>query len=277
MGFYPAPPGPKVWYDTDGSVLFLHPTSGFPSSLASEAAAVNSERTSGGYVTSSGGRIGVLLTAPTDIVGAYILGTASSTSTALVRTSPDTTTGEDGTWTEQATQMPVLGTNASSSAYRSSVFTLNYAAIKGITFHQAAGMTVRQLHIYGTFASGQNPDRLRLWQPVANSEITPGYFDFAEVPQTTTKIVQFRVKNGSATLTANTITVATAALTSPSPTMTSQTSFSLDGSTYTPSINVGNLAPGALSGVLHARIVVASTAATGPWRQRFSASAASFT
>ena len=62
-----------------------------------------------------------------------------------------------------------------------------------------------------------------------------------------------------------------------SPSLQSQTTFSTDGSTFTASPNIGNLAAGAVSGTLHMRLTLTNSAQLAVGRQRIKALATTWT
>lgn len=191
-----------------------------------------------------------------------------------VETSANTSNGTDGTWTDR-------GAMSASGSFRS-ITALAVTGVKAIRFRWSSSSTenngryLAHLHVYGEIPTAQSPDRLRLWHPTLDQELTGPAFDFGDFGRGGTIDRTFRVKNNSSSLTANSIVVARDAPTDTSPTVLSQTTIGLAGS-FATTQNIGALAPGALSAVLTLRIASLSNTTLGLWRQRLSATAGSWT
>jgi hypothetical protein len=283
-GFYPDAPDHKIYYNDDGSAVFGQATTGGSVATVSAALAngLNGEANGGAVTMSSTVRIGLVFPQAMDIAGLFVVTNVGVGDTSgIVRTSTDTTMGADGAWTTQTSAFPIVSVNdaAATTKWRTAVQSVSYLGVRGLTVSgNAAGSPFcRAFHIYGRPSSGENPDRLRFWHPTTDTEVLGPHFDYGDVPRSGTATVQFRIKNNSTTKTANTITVADDALTAASPTLASQTTFSADGTSFSATLPIGNLAPGALSAILHARLVLNATAQIGAWRQRFKATAATWT
>jgi len=153
------------------------------------------------------------------------------------------------------------------------------AGVKAVRFsiHQNGGDDVHigSVHLYGKTTTGQNPNRLALWHPTLNQPVEAAYFDWGDAGQGTTADRPFRVKNLSATLSANSITCSTDALTDTSPTVLSQHTLS-NGGSFASTASAGTLAAGAISGVLTLRRTLSSSAVMGLWALRVNAVATSW-
>jgi hypothetical protein len=277
-GFYPDAPDHKMFYQDDGTTWFNQDSSNGVVTAANQnqASNLNGETLANNFYMSATNRVGLIFPQAVDIAGMFLCSNVSASDTSgIVRTSTDTTNGADGAWTTQTSTFPNVTGNEPSAAskWRTAIQTVTYSGIRGLTIAANTGGYVHQLHLYGRPSTGQNPDRLRFWQPSTDAEVTGPHFDYGDLARGASGTVQFRVKNNSATKTASAITVADDALTSASPTLASQTTFSADGSAFSATLSIGDLAPGALSGVLYARLTLTNSAAVGPWRQRFKASA----
>ena len=166
----------------------------------------------------------------------------------LISGSNDTTNGLDGTW-EVAS---VTGTNTNESVYdwRSSIKALSFTGGKSsLRFFNSvttdAVMTPYLFHVYGEKAAGETPDDIIF----INHQDTPGVEytapqDFGDRPLGTTVTHQFRVKNASATKTANTVNLQC---------NDSDFAISEDGVTWVVTINIASLAAGAESATLYVR------------------------
>lgn len=197
----------------------------------------------------------------------------------LLVKSTDTTNGFDGTWTTVLN--PWTATANSDETMRTDIQTAVASGIKGLGFNITPGAGFNNRHIgpiqiFGSITAGQNPNRLRFWQTAVDAEIAPAHFDLGDVQQGTQQTVAFRIKNNSATLTAQSIGISTEALSDTVPSNVGQHEFSTDGVVFTPTINIGNLGPGFISPVLYMRRTTSPTAALSLWWVRFVASAAAW-
>lgn len=193
--------------------------------------------------------------------------------------SPDTTNGFDGTWNTVASPWVNKGTNVSLLRSPDAV-TINGA--KAVRWGANSGSFTQDFatvfaHFYGGPAAGQNPDRLRLWHPSSDAEMLGPNFEFGNIARSTSADKTFRIKNNSATLTANGVVLSLGALTDTSPSVPGQYLLSQDGVNFAATQNIGNLAPGAISGVMTLRRVTPSNAVLGLWWARVLAVATSWT
>lgn len=113
-------------------------------------------------------------------------------------------------------------------------------------------MDWKAIHLYGSVPAAQNPNRLRAWHPTLDQEVGASHFDFADIAQGTQLTKQFRLKNNSATLTAQNVTLSQDNIDGGGMAL----EFSDNGTAYTTSLNIGNLAAGATSSVLYVRRTV---------------------
>lgn len=277
-GTYADVPGLRMAYDRDGSAGALITTAGGITSLSgAQMVTLNNENTDNISVTPSTISLAILFPELRDIQGyAMDYSSANGSSPSTVYTSVDTTNGYDGTWVSRGTFV-----DTSPGTGLRTVQTVSWSGIKGVRFHGTGGNfggsnEFHCLHLFGSAASGQNPDRLRWWQPVSDLEVTGPFFDLGDVPRGSADVVDFRIKNNSSTLTANSIEISAEALTDTTPTNVGQHQFSDDGATYVDTLNIGNLAPGAISGVLNMRRDTAAGATLSVWWTRFVATAASW-
>lgn len=284
-GTYPDVVGKRMAYDRDGSIAYSHDSSDVIAEFdQANFEDLNSESTNsafsfGGGAPTVGYRIGIIFPELRDIAGYFLAGAVDdpgSNEWLNIETSPDTTIGLDGTWTLQDANVHRSSTVA--PAYRSSIQTMTVSGIKGVRFRMqntgsGESSNLMVWHLYGDIASGQSPNRLRLWHPTLNQEVTPAYFDWGDVARNSTGTIDFRVKNNSATQTAGTITVLGEALTDTVPTVDSQHLFSISGGAYASSIAVPDLAAGAISSVITMRRIVTFNATLSVWAMRIVAAA----
>lgn len=164
--------------------------------------------------------------------------------------SNDTTNGVDGTW--ETASWPggqAFGDQPSLDGWRRNIKAVSFTGGKRtIRIGLAAGGfmgELRAVHLYGEKYAGQTPDDLIF----IDHDTTPGVEyqapeDFGDRPLGTTVVRQFRVKNASATKTANAINLQC---------NDSDFAISTDGVTWVTTINISSLAAGAESATLYVR------------------------
>lgn len=285
-GNYPDAPNHRIPYDRDGSSAFYIDSSGTVSALSDSVLSNwNDENPSSGttYQTSSTWTIywGVVFPEAMDLTDvAFNDPGGSDTAHDVIEFSTDTTNGLDGTWTSLGSTS-TLSTANNKEGMRENINAIAAAGAKGIRIkiQKTSGaaqtlVALRTFHLYGAPAAAAS--RLRFWHPTLDEEVDGAYFDWGDTPRNAAGLQKtFRIKNPTA-LTANGVTLTTEALTDASPTNTSQHTFSDDGTNFSASLNVGNLSPGATSGVLTVQRDVPSNAALSLWWVRIIVSASSF-
>lgn len=285
-GYYPDAPDHKVFYNDDGTVIFTQSTAGGatqPLIGGDDHNRLNGEDPwANAAAMSSANRTGFVFPRSMNIVGVFVSTNSGglADNSGILRTSTDTATGSDGTWSVATSSLGIStgGDPSYNLRWRTHVQTVSCLGISGLTISTPNSQgSARSLHLYGRPAAGPNPDRLRFWHPTTDTEVLGSYFDYGDMTQGKTSTVQFRIKNSSTTKTANNITIADDAITVPAPSLATQTTFSSDGSSFSATVNIGNLAPGVLSPVLHARIALMTNARVGPWRQRYKATPIAWT
>lgn len=199
--------------------------------------------------------------------------------------STDTTDGTDGNWSTFTVTFNALASHdevgdSSKPYYRSDVATVSLSNVKGIRvrWNGNNGSTwdyrIYVLHIYGSRPI-TGVDRLAFWNPSTDNALTAAYLDFGDIAQGTSVTRQFRIKNISGSLTANSISIAVSDLL---PEYGSGgIEVSSDNVTYASSINIGNLASGVISSVLYVRRTVPGAETTTQRHARLLANAASWT
>ena len=285
-GSYVDVPGPRLAYDRDGSSGFYINTNGVISSMTTtDLQNINNEN--GAATDTNTGAVhnsyhGIIFSEKHDLVGLYYAGEIANGGVqraCLFQTSPDTTNGQDGTWTNLTT---ITRRSVVMPEPRTQITAVSASGVRGIRGrasvweHANDGYFYwRAVHVYGTPSTGQAPNRLRFYHPTTASEVPGAYFDWGDTPRNAVVTKTFRVHNPS-TLTAQDVTLTTEALTDTTPTTTSQHEFSIGGGAYATALNIGNLAPGATSAVVTVRRSVPSNATLGLWWARIVASAAAY-
>lgn len=282
VGFYMDAPNDRVAWDRDGSLLTLvHSTNAVTMLDATARRTLNSEGSDRlSYATNNGYyMVAVVFPEPMDCTSVFLAG--STDITWVLETSKDTTNGLDGTWSYQE-KTSVLSVVAPSPAYRvrSNLWDLlpnSFSSdLRGIrirrTSSPASDFSLSAFHIYGRPSALASTDRLAFWLPTVDARIPSYYFDWGNVPQSSTADKSFRIKNLSDDLVASDIDLYVESLFPGSPSVAGMHTLSMDGgSTFHPSLNLPALEPGELSDVLILRRVVPNNAQTSTWSARVAA------
>lgn len=285
MSLYPAVPGHRMPYDEDGSTAFgITATSSVVTFSTGTVQALNNESQNnavdilGTLGSGSGSRVylGVVFPELRDLLGYYfaVNNNSGGVSTYEVGVSANTTTGLDGTWT---TAVPTITVDHTGTLinYRTLIQSLSSTGVQGIRFGIGYNNNSRfatEMHVYGQPSTGSNPDSLRIYNTAGTAEVSGSYFDFGDISRGVTTTLTFQIKNISSTKTASSTVVSMpAALTDTSPTLESQFSFSTNGTSFSSTITIPTLAPGALSGPLYVKNTVSATATLSIWDARIQA------
>lgn len=270
-GFYPDVPGLRVPYDMDGTVGFF--TVGSLSATNAQLRSLNNEATREDFGTSwRYGYFGFVFPTKMDIVGySFNSNNQSGFTSNPIQTSADTTNGIDGTWTTQAN-----GVQWSGTTYRNNITSVTWNGIKGVRFYWGEYTNeMIWLHLYGTPTAGET-EYLALWHPTLDQRLGGADLDWGDVGRNTTADKTCRVRNRHATLTANTVTISSEALTDASPALAGQFSLSLDGTTFAATRTISSIGPATTSGTVTVRRTTSPTAQLGVWVVRHPVTAASW-
>ena len=198
--------------------------------------------------------------------------------TMKVETSVNSTNGIDGTWVTIAAAYN--STDQISPYYRTAIQSSTVLSIKAVRVlilgvGGTADTLMLALHLFGEIAPAENPNRLALWHPTLDQRITPSYFDWGNTPRGSSADRTFRVKNLSTVQTANSIRVAQEILTDTVPSVAGQHTLmkASESTSFLAQVNVGALAPGAISEVVTLRRVTPSNAVLSLWCHRVFAEA----
>ncbi len=169
--------------------------------------------------------------------------------------SNDTTNGVDGTWETPSfpSGLPQPNNTTYFDYWRTTIKPISFTGGKrtlrgywgssGLDFQ--GDVQTNLVHLYGEKVAGQTPDDVIY----IDHDTTPGIEytapeDFGDQPLGTTVVRQFRLKNTSATKTANSINVQC---------NDSDFAISTDGVTWVVTINIASLGPGAQSATMYVR------------------------
>lgn len=279
-GSYPDVPSWRMAIDRDGTQLILINNGVLTSLAASVGTTINNEADDDIIVATNRNPVYFVAIFPElrDVDGFHLNMNVTNTNTRgyMIQTSSDTTNGLDGTWTTLATGSMGNSGQPAKPGFRivSASTVLSVRAIRiALTDGYNYGTVLKLFHLFGEIAPAENPNRLALWHPTLDQRITPAYFDWGNVPRSSSADRTFRVKNLSTVQTANSVRVAQEILTDTVPSVVGQHTLSTDGLTFLAQVNVGTLAPGAISAVTTLRRVTPSDAVLSLWAHRVFAEA----
>lgn len=266
-GNYPDYPSWRMAWDRDGTTMYrMSPSTMTPVDVPpSDMAKLNNEGPD--FVDFENQYALIIFPELRDLDGIFVQHTENSSSRTL-QVSADTTNGVDGVWTT-VTPDAFHFTGPVKPNYRLQILSETVLAIRALRFLVGpndffSDGRIESIHLYGEPAPGQNLKRLEIWHPTLDERVPPGYFDWGDTPRGSTDDRQFRVKNLSPTMTANSIRVYLDALTDTVPSVPGQHLISQGGS-YLAQQNIGSLAPDSISTPLTMRRITASNATLSVW------------
>jgi len=260
---YTALPDMRMPYDNDGTRVGYNQGTGIIGGVigwftGSQLIALNAKdwNSIGAGAEGVWGQQGVWMFYPErrEITGMVIwMDKGTTYSWGYLQASADTTNGVDGTW-ENASLAGGTPDVAYTQfdAWRMMIRPVSFTGSKKVlrwqhycSYYGGNPSAMHNLHVYGEKAAGQTPDDLIY----IDHDTTPGVEfaaaeDFGDRPLATSVIRQFRLKNVSATKTANGINI-----------QLNDADFAIseDGTTWVVTINISSLAAGAQSATLYMR------------------------
>jgi hypothetical protein len=202
-------------------------------------------------------------------------------SLSTIETSTNTTNGQDGTWSTVPGPYTI---NSAVSAWRTALMAETILAVKAVRFRLGGSApwppSVSVLHIWGEIAPAETPDRLVFWNAGSDTKMDPVTLDYGDAPRSSSADRVVRVKNISPTKSAVNVRVSFDILTdatAPAPSVPAQFTASYNGGSFLAQVNIGTLAPGAISGPITLRRITPSNAQYGLFAPRVSAVADSWT
>lgn len=286
-GFYPDAPGLRMAYERDGTTgLFLNTKTGviLQTLTAPQMAEMNDEDTAYPALNPDDNSwCGLCFIFPElrDIVGHRGDVDYGSGSEQGCYWSADTTNGIDGTWTYAGATGFQVTFNLPGLRTINAVSITGARAVRWMRIFGGSNTryNVRSMQVFGRPSSGQNPDRLRLWHPTLDQEVGGAHFDWGDIRPSSSADKEFRIKNNSGSLTANTITVSLDAPTDTTPSVPAQHTMAKASApgTFGATVTFTSLAPGAMSEIITLRRVSPVNAVMNLWWARILASAATFT
>lgn len=138
---------------------------------------------------------------------------SSGTPSFVLQSSTDTTNGVDGSWDSETA---VTDSNYQvRNEYRNEIVSAARSNRRGVRFEMSAdggGSVLVAVHLYGTIASGQTPDRLLVIDNGSGTEFgTP--IDYGDIPRgSADEDIEIKLRNNSSTLSASSVQVTAEAL-----------------------------------------------------------------
>lgn len=270
MAAFPPPPGPRIPYHLDGSVLFYCDFNSFDNPVLQPQGEL--ERWNNEEVTNVGfdKRAVLVFPYPVDLVG---LGWFRGPGTLTVGANPgvwvssDTVTGFDGVWDKKATsgQAAVVG----AAMMRGSILGVSVDGVRGVYWQTLANKSTsyfqpQKVHLYGQPADYDDLPGLVFWHPTLNQPLDGAAFDFGDATRGTGYTKTFRIKNNNQLQDAVDVGVSLDALTDPSPSLAGQFGFNTASSQVIANPkNIGTIEAGSISPVVTMNYDVNVAAALG--------------
>ncbi len=247
---YDEAPSRRMAWDADGVVALVGPFDrGSATSTISSGNRVVLNNESNDYVQFGGGDepakylyfISPELRECDGIFAAY---TPSGGAPGAVDTSPDTTNGADGAWTNRIADLANF-TNLYAN-FRNEITSMAVPTQKAIRMVLASSSALQNqrtqgVHIYGRISAGETPDRILFLDTEDSDQEFTKVLDFGDKPRGQTTTRTFKLKNNSSTKTINTIQITAEDLYLNAG---DWYTFGDDGVVYQATHDIGNLGPG---------------------------------
>lgn len=276
MPMYPALPYHKMPYDRDGSIGFYFISGTSSVTQLTSSSLINWNDNDSTYATNFGNTTylaGLIFPEFRDIEAILIRTDTVQVGSYNFQTSEDTTNGYDGTWVTRVNDVH-YNSSFPEAWWRglppgSNPLPVAVQHVKAVRY--TTGSYQYAFHVFGRPSAGENPNRLEIWDPVADQRYFPGNnFDMGsggDVTRGVTYTKTFRVKNiGGVTL--NNINVGIENLGyDVSPAIVPQFmvgSPNYNAGVYANPIVIPSLAAGATSDVITLRYIAAANAQTRP-------------
>jgi hypothetical protein len=327
---YPPPPGPRIAYDINGTIGLVRDYSGVVRDVNPDALRyMNGERSHAAYVSDTHWSdevardqwLSLIFPVPTRLYAAFVLAwDYGFGGTSLVHsdfwdlsTAPNTTNGEDGTWTKlgnmgthpsaqvdsdfsiknliDGTATAVKARAIVNDIYRRPYEEGGYMTLSGPATRHVRGIKLKAnqgfsydrdqwifvIHLYGEPDTDSSDNILLFYDP--DEELTaPGdLLDWGDVPMGSSAVKSFRLFNNSAAQTARSIVInAQMGITTTTPVPSDSFLFSLNGTTWNSSVTLTALSPGTASGQIRVKRNTPLNAQPSNWAPRVVATVGSW-
>ncbi len=208
-GSYPDAPSRRMAVDDDGSLLIRRTNFGVPGvqGAANRSESNDEDNVVVAFSNNNDEEWGWFFPELREVDGVFLAFERSSNGVYNFRTSVDTTNTIDGTHVQQTSNYPE-STSSYPTEYRNAITSYALSGIRyaywRTTDQQNDGFLA--FHIYGTFGSGQTPDRL-LWFDQATALEYSKPLDYGDAPRGSHVDTVTFIKNNSGSLTASTVQV----------------------------------------------------------------------
>lgn len=280
-------PGNRMAIDRDGtSAIRVDREGGFDSLVLGEtllneegAASGTSYWPESGAGTGSIGDFVLLFPFIRNVRGWYIRvqnHTAIGPSATPVEYSLDTTDGMDGEWISASATWGDVGSANPSTSWRDEITSASPAFdCKAVRFRYSGGfddLSLENVHLFGVKVDVAT--RLQINDILDQGQVSVSALDWGDVPFKSSRDIRFRVKNVSPSVIAEDVQVT---LDGGSPLFVDRHLLSYDdGLTYGPSVVLGRIEPGDVSGPVTLRHVTPDGVESGPFALRIIAEALSW-
>lgn len=280
---YDDAPGARMGWDADGSILLkgdpvvsshtvgMSPTEPWiEASLANRQNANNEDRTDDWALSGSDFLCALIFPETRDIDGVFFASPAVQAGGSDY--SQNTTNGIDGSWTT----MSYTGFSwTDDQDYRDNIDAQSLTGVRCVRFFNSqTSIDLSAMHIYGSMASGQTPDRIIFLDEASGLEFGQStddisIMDFGDRPRGSIIDFEFRLRNNS-TVAGNNLTATTIVLTREALEGVMDTWMTYDeaGGGFMTSETVTSLAPETNSGLLTLRLDIADAATLFVWAAR---------
>lgn len=266
-GSYPNVPSRRMATHNDGTVG-VRSSGGFPTGsnvmtdipvAQMDVMSAEDVAGSGPSITNTGPFAAYIFPELREVDGVYASMDDGGTFGDPMYVSGDTTNGASGTWVSVGSALGAV--NALLPDYRDSILSLAESNRRGIrtnvTGVSGGGGTLDRWHIYGEISSGETPDRLLFIDEATGLEFVLSQ-DYGDVPRGSSEDFEWRIKNNSAGLTANTVQYTAADLFGGS---AAWYTFTLPGgSTYAATQQIATIAAATTTGIIKTRRISVAAA-----------------
>jgi len=249
-GSYDDAPSRRMAHDADGTVgVTTNGQGGYPLVNISTAnlEILNNEQDNGANFRASSGYVAFIFPELRNLDGIFCVSkwTSGSVLFYVIESSPDTTNGEDGTWTTQIGNYTDHGNADVYTKFRDNITSMSVTTEKGVRINFSGGSSaldkIFAIHIYGVISAGETPDRIIFLDTENSDAVFTKPLDYGDIPRGQTSTRTFKIKNNSSTKTINTIQVTAEDLYLNAG---DWYEFGDDGVAYQGTHAVGNLGPG---------------------------------
>lgn len=225
-GSYPDVPGRRMAWDADGTVsasvetdaAWTGPLGSVVENDAAQAAELNDEdivAVAQAFDSVHGWAI-FIFPELREVDGISVGADPSGHGFQAVQTSADTTDGINGTWATAIADVHSGEAPFELTDYRDHIDAMAATSRRALRIQRdvvslQTGARLRWVHIYGEISPGETPDRL-LWIDEATGVEFTAAIDFGDIPRGGSEDVELRLRNNSASLTANNIQYSAEAL-----------------------------------------------------------------